>query len=1458
MTSLPSAHDRVSSAPVAATRLPRWTRVTPLLAWLAASAAVAVEPWSPAADALLQRPGDPVALRALADALGRVESTREPAAAGLRQLLATRKMEGELERSFVMLLLTHPTEAGWRDLYLLMSKNTDDREEAVAFQVRAAHARLLGGELADAVRDLRGLHLGRPDRADAALLYGHALLLSGDAKAAVDVFGRQLGQPEAREGFALAATASGRTDPAWWRTVVAGAPGVAPGAAEAVTGEPAAQVELLRGLLLGAPSASGPRLALASPPAGGLGGLNSRLALGKALRAYGYDRVAVSVLRAPAAEEPADVAAAVQQELGRALLRLGDAAGAEAAAKAGLARLPGDKALTATLAEAKLRQRHFAEAAAAIGSTDAALAARITTAEAAVAAVGTVTIEDDGPALNGLLGATPTDTDLVRTLALRLAEAGKVAEARAGLFAAVTANPGDVDLLGRYVNVAMQDGAVEEAAGVVHRALALTSSDTARGRLLGSLRYVWIKKAEAARDAGRHDDARDAFAVSHMLAPTDPGVLRALGGARWTAGALGDAWTAYVAAYRLEPTEPGGLDALVALAAQTRREDELRRLLGPYEKDARVQAVLRKLDMASETATADRALQAGQVDEAYTRYLRLQAKDPSNASVLRGLGTVLLVQNKPDEALAYFLRAHALEPQGPWSKLGEANARIALGELETARALVEELSKRDDPGLAPEVRSTRRRLLVAEGERHAAADRDEQAYTAFTEALTLQADTWGAHQLANLYAKHRQFDLAQAFYEESWRLDTTNIYPRLGRAALLVRAGWFDEAATLLDTLPATDPDVIAARADLDVARAVYDAELARRVGDEEQASALLRAVLERYPDNQSAKAAWATDQLDARPPEEALATAKAMLLQDPVDTHALGAALTSAHKLGRTETILPLFEAASARDADLGGRWLARARVAAAAERAVKLDREGRHDDALQLLDATTARVTTDLASWSILGGAWLELRETKRAIAAFDAALAIDPTDSAALGGKAGTLATMGRTADGIELLESAWAVEKDIDIGLALADLYRARRQLKQASEMLDGIDALGNPVVPKDPLPAFPPPSGAEVVPFEIAPGPTRMTPSQEERRRTLRRDAPESAWLPGFDVGAGIYARPGVSGRQFLTAFFTPVRLHELRAGPIAFDIEAVPYFLSDYASAAYGAQLSAGIQAGIGPVSLHARGGVSPVGFETRPYFIWYGSVDVRASKQVALGVFTSRDPVTDSLTSWAGKEDPDAGFYGRVSRTGFGGYLNITPTEVDKIGLSAKGGWNDGLLMPRVGFWEAMLQGSHDFVWPIAALRVGGNLFGMSFSDQLDKFRPGEGGFFAPELFIMGAAKAEARFNTRDDRFNACLGGSLGAQYLQAEDPDLDPDAYIRPGVYPGYSLAASLDWRMARSWWLGLDYGRTVTGRTWQQNIAMIHLHFGPNDAWSRRSYPSYSPLAGQPVVQGQPCGS
>jgi tetratricopeptide (TPR) repeat protein len=1403
-----------------------------ILALLWSGAAWARAPWVATGLDLARAPADRTLQLAFASELAREPVTAQEAAAVLRALLVKGKPPEDVQGPLVALLLAHGPTAGWLDLYEAAAAATVDPAVALTLRRMAAEAQ----EPAAGLKILERLRRAAPDRADLAVASARLLLRSGAADQVASVLIEAPATPEARQALVLATLVPGAEgDEAAWakRLVWAG-----------VQGGPT-DVDGARAAVLGSGSSETLTMAATRPTA---------LHRARALREAGYPELA----RLAAEQGPTAQAESVELTVLRGELALGagDPATAKARFEQALVAAPGRPDAVRGLARALAASGAYDDALRVIGDQHADLVPLIHSERQVWAAAATPDRADDLPAWRGAFQSDPKSARAARLLGIALYDLGEKAEAVAPLAVAVAADPSDVDLIGRLVDAAAGHGQPMIAVRAARQGLEVAPGPV-RPRLVDGLAYGWIKMAEAEKEAARIEEAEEAFAVAHALKPQDGGVLRALGGAWWSDGRTKDAWDAYLAAYSIDPLDPGGLSALVTLSIGLGRTDELRALLAPRAEAGAVRRALRELDLADELVAAQAALTAGDLDDAYARYQRLQAKDPGHPTVLRGLASIRLARGETDAALALFRQARAADPDNPWARLGEADALMIVGELDEAGARLEGLDEGGDPAFGRALRSTRARLLIAHGRKKQAAGEDQAALDDYAHALEIEPSTWACLYVGDLYAAHGQIALARAFYREAWDLDPDNVYARLGEARLLVARGGYDEAETLLSVLPQDHEDVIAAKVSLDVARALEDAEVARRIGEPEEARAYIEAVYRAHPDDPTAKGAWESERLQMGTPEERLTNARAILLEDPTHAAALGALLDAAHRLRKTSSVLPLFEHAAAQGSDKERRLLTTARLAALTERAAVLHEDGRHDDAVLLLERAMEELGEDPVNWSIIGGTWLEIRETKRAMESYDAAMLLAPGEPSPVIGKAGTYATMGRPSKGTEVLQEAWDADRHPEVGLALAEAYFDRNQQKLGEEVLAQLDEVAVTGA-REPLPEIPLPSGRPVEAFEDIHSSPRLSPALEARRRDLKeRGGSENAWLPGVSIGAGIYARPGFTGQQFLTAFFLPVRLHELRAGPIAFDVEAVPYLLSDAADAENGVQLSAGLQLGVGPVGLQLRGGVSPLGFRSQPYFIWYGAVDIVASQQVSLGVVTSREPVTDSLTSWAGKEDADGAFYGRVHRTGFGGYLAISPTEADEIALFGRGGWHEGLQMPDVAFWEAALSGGHDFTWDIWGLKLGAVVVGMSFSDQLDKFRVGEGGFFSPALFVNGSAKVEAGVRTRDDRFSACLGGTLGAQYIQADDPDLDPDSYIRPGVFFGYSLAAAVDWRIARYWWLGVDYGRTVTGNTWQQNVAMLHLHFGPQDAWSRHQQAVFSPLAGAPVRQAQPCG-
>jgi tetratricopeptide (TPR) repeat protein len=1436
-----------------------------LLTLLLAAPAVAA-PWSDEADAVVDEL-NAAARYELAAELAQQPETETEAVMVLEALLDDPQIGSDARALLARtLLLSGRTDSGWRDLYLKAADAEPDPRRAYELRIRAAVAAGNATDRAAATREMTALRTARPSDDDATIGLGHIELVRGNLDAARDAFRRAPLVPEAREGLLLVAM----THPfgesyTWWQAALV-ASGVSTQKIQDKLGRApssAADVPALQQLYLGEAAATADRVALkamrddlakavAAP---------TRILRATVLERYGYSDLAMDVLEEkPPSNVSVDEEIAIAFMLGRLQEKAGDDEEAAETYQRGLALDPGNPELRRNLAMAHANAGDPGAALAAVGANDEELRALVQSRIDLAAARKSKDKLDDGPALAAAYKAYPIGSDVAASYGRWLHESRQCNDAVAVLGTALSQG-WDADLANRLVDCALHVNKLDAAFNTARGGVRMAAGDRDRGILEQSLSYAWVRKAEGAKRDGKAQDATDAYAVAHALLPTDAGVLRGLGGTLWGAGEEDRAFDVYAKAFALDPTNRDGIDGLVKLGLQLDRETEVRALLERQASKAPVRTALRDLDLVEDINAADRLRASGDLDGAWLAYRRLQSKSPNNPAVLRGMASIALARGQEAEALELFAKARKADPGNDWARLSEVDGLIAVKRFSSAENILDDLATVDNAELQLEVARTRARLEMAKGVQHQKDDEDMEAFEAYQRALSYDPNnTWIYTNLGSLYAKHGQYGWARACYEEAADLDDDNLYARLGLVGLQIDRGHLDDAEDALDALPQSNEDVIAAQVRIEVIRAQIEADDAHRIGEHDRAREIIKAIYDTYPDNPAAKAAWEVEVLDVGTVDTRLSNARAILVNDPRNLRALGTVLDTSHTLRTTQAVLPLFETAAKGGTEDHEALLVTAQLTADLERAVKLHEDGRHSDAVGLVEQLKDDAGDNTVNLSILGGTWLQIDEPKRAEAVFVEILdeeTGDPDNADGLIGLAGTYATQGKTNKAITLLEDKWITTQDPRLGLALADLYQSRRQFKAAYDVLTAVEEASAPgarIV--DELPDTILPSGREVIrPYAYAADARPINTTVELKRRELKDKAPDG-WKPGFDVGVGVYSRPGFSGEQFLTAFFIPVRLHELRAGRVSFDVEAVPYILSDAVDSAQGVQVSGGLQADLNPVGLHLRVGSSPLGFRSRGYLTWYGSVDVGITEAVRVGFITSRETVADSLTSWAGKLDASGNFFGRVHRTGFGGYLGVAPTPESKIAVFGRGGWNEGLGLAQNPFWEAGANGGYEFMWPQWGLEVGADVLAMSFRDQQDKFRPGQGGYFSPPLFVNGGLTAEGKVRTKDDRLHFCLGGKVGAQYLDVEDPALDPDNYIQPGVFFGYALGAGLDWQIARFWWLGVDYGRTVTGNTWAQNIAMVHLHFGPNDAWSRSTSPVFSPSSGMPVIQAQPC--
>ena len=142
---------------------------------------------------------------------------------------------------------------------------------------------------------------------------------------------------------------------------------------------------------------------------------------------------------------------------------------------------------------------------------------------------------------------------------------------------------------------------------------------------------------------------------------------------------------------------PGYVAALVgrgeALLAQNREADALASFESALKADPQLQAVARRVEvlraraLQANVASARKAAQANQLDEAARLYEQAIAASPDSAFLVRDLADVESRQGKTDQALARYRRAIEMDPSDAASRMRIAEIADARGDLEGALAM---------------------------------------------------------------------------------------------------------------------------------------------------------------------------------------------------------------------------------------------------------------------------------------------------------------------------------------------------------------------------------------------------------------------------------------------------------------------------------------------------------------------------------------------------------------------------------------------------------------------------------------------------------------------------------------------------------------------------------------------------------------------------------------------------
>lgn len=346
--------------------------------------------------------------------------------------------------------------------------------------------------------------------------------------------------------------------------------------------------------------------------------------------------------------------------------------------------------------------------------------------------------------------------------------------------------------------------------------------------------------------------------------------------------------------------------------------------------------------------------------------------------------------------------------------------------------------------------------------------------------------------------------------------------------------------------------------------------------------------------------------------------------------------------------------------------------------------------------------------------------------------------------------------------------------------------------------------GSAGAPLQPLP--PPPIQGYQPPYLGQPAPVPQDSLELDIERSMAAIAAESG--PTLQGGFAFRARSGEDGLSRLTEIGVPIEgtFSPFYTGTVR--LQAVPTYLTagtadSNALLRFGQIPLLGLNPGATLASVPQPGGetaggvalnvayayqmfsgeigTTPLGFPVenlvgRLALMWPGPAGattelpriplapVAVSRPLQIKLEGARQPITESILSYAGTKDPVSGLiWGGVVKTG--GNILVSYDDGD-VGVYGGGGfWSiEGKSVKSNSEAEAIVGA---YVRPYRAgetsLKIGLNLNYMGYDKNLRFFTFGHGGYFSPQHYINFSVPVE--YSGRTGRFTYLAGGALGVQ---------------------------------------------------------------------------------------------
>ncbi|WP_380779666.1 cellulose synthase subunit BcsC-related outer membrane protein [Sphingomonas sp. R86520] len=189
---------------------------------------------------------------------------------------------------------------------------------------------------------------------------------------------------------------------------------------------------------------------------------------------------------------------------------------------------------------------------------------------------------------------------------------------------------------------------------------------------------------------------------------------------------------------------------------------------------------------------------------------------------------------------------------------------------------------------------------------------------------------------------------------------------------------------------------------------------------------------------------------------------------------------------------------------------------------------------------------------------------------------------------------------------------------------------------------------------------------------------------------------------------------------------------------------------------------------------LRAEVGSTPIGFDDTEV-TWGFTAKPRLSRTVSAQGWVKREPVTDSIVSYAGTRDPVTGArWGQVMRTGGGASLSWD-SEGTGVYADVSGYRYTGDNVRRNRGYQANAGGYLPVYHDEHSTLTGGlNLNWQSFDNNQNYFTYGQGGYFSPQSFLSMSLPVRYAYNSA--RWEGRLGVAPGYQSFEQDKAPMYP----------------------------------------------------------------------------------